>query len=243
MVDLILKDIQDPYVRENFFRLSKFLNSQVWFEGDFKFFDVTIPSKDESFAIRHGLTFTPADIIPLAVTGDFNFYFEYSKFNDTYIYIKTNGAVRLRFLAGKLAKNVRDKLNPTLPSVGLGARSSPGLTFTAISAKSSPYWLTCDGIPSNITGLPILLNNAVIEQAAVGTEFSASFTIELWQHEGNFVNPLLLGNFSILSGGPQRVALNLPISYTSQDIQIACKLASGNTRNLRVSLVVKGNDL
>lgn len=102
MVDLILKDIRDPHVRENFFRIQNFIKNQVLFEGDFKLFDITIDKKVDSFKVKHGLTFIPADIVVVSVDGDFNYYFRFKDFDKDFIYITTNGPVRLRFLAGKL---------------------------------------------------------------------------------------------------------------------------------------------
>lgn len=102
-IDLILKDIQDQYARENFTRLTKFINAQDLFTGDFNFFDVTIPGANDSFAVPHGLTFIPEDIIALSAFGDQNYYFRYQDNDRTNIYISNSGPVRLRFLAGRLS--------------------------------------------------------------------------------------------------------------------------------------------
>jgi hypothetical protein len=104
LLDLILKDITDINIRENFFRLTKFLNSQVLFDGKFEFFDIDIPLVSTSYEIKHGLKFIPVDIILLNVEGDFNYYFEYQNFTRTSIFVTTSGPTRLRFLAGKLTK-------------------------------------------------------------------------------------------------------------------------------------------
>ena len=104
MLDLILKDITDVNIRENFFRLTKFLNSQILFEGNFEFFEIDIPQAATAHVIKHGLKFIPVDIIVLSVEGDFNYFFQYQDFTKKNIYVTTLGPVRIRFLAGKLSE-------------------------------------------------------------------------------------------------------------------------------------------
>lgn len=101
-LDLILKDISDKYIRENFFRLKKFLGGQVLFDGSFKFFDIEIDEINLSFKIPHGFTFIPLDIIRLSVTGNANVTFLYDDFDRDNIYVATAGPCRLRFLAGRI---------------------------------------------------------------------------------------------------------------------------------------------
>lgn len=125
-LDLILKDINDVYIRENFLRLSKFINSQIFFEGDFKLYDISINSAKDKFEILHGLNFIPVDVIPLYVEGDFNFYFRYQEFTRTSIFVTTAGPVRLKFLAGRLnekagiTQSAKIPLSP--PNAGTAAK-------------------------------------------------------------------------------------------------------------------------
>jgi len=248
VIDLILKDIEDPYVRENFFRLSQFINRQIWFEGDFQLYDVTIPKEADSFKVRHGLTFIPADIIPLAVTGDYNFYFKYKDFDTENMYINASGPVRIRFLAGKLKDQIKNKLSAKgLPFVAPGdivGPASPGFVYMAINDKSAGFWLTWgNGMPSNVVGVPVLFGNGRIIQVAVGTELEANYTLGIYQHEGNGINLTELTQVPILSGGDKRILVDVPIQYTSVNVQLAMRLITGNTRNLGAALVLKGSDV
>jgi hypothetical protein len=247
VIDLILKDISDLWSRENFFRLMKFINQQVLFDGDFKFFDITIPKADSNYKVLHGLTFTPADIIPLAASGDLNYYFKYQFFDKNYIYISTHGPVRLRFLVGKLKDQIRGGSQSApydfvAPGDIVGP-SSPGFVFGAVDAKTNLFWLTSEGIPSNIVGIPVLFGDATIKQAAVGTEIETDYTVGIYQHEGSGVNLQQLGTFNVVSGGSKRIDLDFPVLYTSTNVQLACRLEVGNTQNLKVSLVVKGTSI
>lgn len=243
MVELILKDIEDPFVRENFFRLSNFLNRQVWFDGDFQLFDVTIPEQTDSYKIRHGLSFIPADIIPLAAEGNYNFFFRYNDFDRENIYIRAEGPVRIRFLAGKLLKQVKSRLTGQDLTFVPPGPASPGFVYGAVNMKISGFWLTTEGIPSNVVGVPVLFAFGKVVQVAVGTETEANYTIGIYQHEGNNLNMVELGQVPITVGGPKRITVDFPVQYTSENIQIAVRLLSGITRNLKVSLVLKGSVL
>lgn len=246
-IDLILKDIADLYSRENFFRLKNFINDQVLFDGNFKLFDITIPIKSSSFKVKHGLTFIPADVILLSIEGDFNFYFIFQKFDRENIYINTNGPVRIRFLAGKLKdpfKNTSQQAPFPIVAPGDVIRpSSPGFVFAAVNAKTPGFWLTSEGIPSNVVGIPVLFGDAKVVQAAVGTEVEADYTIGIYQHEGAGVGLLLIGQFDIISGGDKRVILNFPVTYTSNNVQLAARILAGNTLNLKVSLILSGSSI
>lgn len=245
MIDLILKDVQDEYAQENFSRLKNFIDAQVFFEGDFKLFDITIPGKFSDFKQLHGLSFIPSDIIMLSGFGDMNFYFTHQKFDKQFLYITTNGPVRIRFLAGKLKDKLKGSAQSApFPFVAPGdiiRPASPGFVYAAVGDKTNGFWLTTDGIPSNVCGIPVLFGDGVVVQAAVGTEVEANYTIGIYQHEGMGINLTQLGTFNILANGDKRVELDFPIQYSSTNIQLACRLESGNTTNLKVSLIVRGS--
>jgi len=246
ILDLILKDVKDPYIQENFFRLRKFIDEQVIFDGDFKLFDISIPQAEPGLAIPHGLTFIPADIIPLGFQGNGNFYFRYQEFDRENMYVTTVGPTRIRFLAGKLKDPVRAALNDLTvdpyPFVAPGdviAPASPGFVFSAVNAKSDLFWLTSEGIPSNVVGVPILFANARVIQVAVGTQSETNYTIGIYQHEGKEVGLTQIGTFEITGGGFKRFDVDFP-TIPSTNAQLACRIISGDTTDLKVSLVVKG---
>jgi len=247
MLDLILKDIQDVYSRENFFRIRRFLGEQVIFDGDFKFFDITITQKDTAYKLLHGLTFTPSDIILLSASGNLNYYFKYQFFTKDSIIISANGPVRIRFLAGKLKDQIRNQSDGApFDFVAPGdviAPASPGFVYGAVGAKTTGFWLTSEGIPSNIVGVPVLFGDGSVVLAAVGTEIEANYQIGIYQHEGQGINISQIGSFNITTGGPKRLSFSFPITYSSPNVQLACRLNSGDTQNLKVSLVLKGTSI
>lgn len=99
-LQLILKDISDRYIRENFQRLQKHLDAQLFGGEDFKFFEIDIKTASVNLPIPHGLSFVPRDIILLATQGDYNVYFRYDKFDSKNIYVTAAGPVAIRFIAG-----------------------------------------------------------------------------------------------------------------------------------------------
>lgn len=102
MDNLILKDVSDQYSRENFSRLQRFISEQVFFQGNFKLFEINLTMANLSNEVPHGLTFIPKDIIVLASSGNQNFSFQYQNFTRDSIFIANEGPVTIRFLAGRL---------------------------------------------------------------------------------------------------------------------------------------------
>jgi hypothetical protein len=243
-VELILKDIKDLHIRENFFRVKEFLNGQVLFEGDFKLFDVTVPQAEAVFTVKHGLTFIPQDIIPLHFEGDGNYYFRYQEFDKQNIYLTTVGPTRVRFLAGKLRDRASAEIRQNkLPFIAPGdviAPASPGFVYAAVNQKSDLFWLTSEGIPSNVVGVPVLFANARVVNLSVGTENETNYTLGLYQHGGNESSLRQIGEVEVEGGGSKRFDVDFPVEYISENLQLACRLIRGNTTNLKVSLVVKG---
>ncbi len=97
---LLIKDIKDPLVRENFYRLSQFIQAQPLLLSNFTFFNINIPAAATKFPIPHGLSFVPSDIIDLGATGNQNYEFLTQEFDQTNIYVTTSGPAQLSFFAG-----------------------------------------------------------------------------------------------------------------------------------------------
>lgn len=243
-IELILKDIPDMWSRENFVRLGNFINEQDLFTGDFKLFNVEISSKQTKFKIKHGLTFTPEDIISLSSEGDQNFYFRFQEFDSQFLYVTTNGPCKIRFLAGKLRNPVtglgRAKPLSFVAPGDVIRPGTPGFVYGAVDIKSAGFWLTGEGIPSNVVGVPVLFEDASVIQVAVGTEIEADYTVGVFQHDGNGVGLTQIGSFSVTTGGAKRFSVNFPIT-TTQNTQLAVQLLTGSTKNLKVSLIVNGS--
>jgi hypothetical protein len=100
-IDLLAKEIDDKFVRENVFRLKKFLEALQILDGFWTFFEVDLAAAGTQAKIKHNLDFVPQDIILLSTIGDQKVYFNYVDFDSTYLYVTNHGPCRIRFLAGK----------------------------------------------------------------------------------------------------------------------------------------------
>lgn len=125
-IDLILKDIDDKYIRENFFRLSKYIQEQIILDGQWKFYELEFNSSVSNFRFKHGLTFVPKDVIIMSVIGDHNIYFNNALFDAEFIDITVAGPVRVRFLIGAYKEKLRGITNSDLTDVPInGASATP----------------------------------------------------------------------------------------------------------------------
>jgi hypothetical protein len=98
--DFIFKDIQDNWVRENFFRLDKFIKKFTLFKGNWVFFEYDFQQALTNQKMAHSLGFKPTDIIQTSVIGPGVLTFNYELFDKTNFDITTTGPCRVRFFAG-----------------------------------------------------------------------------------------------------------------------------------------------
>jgi hypothetical protein len=98
--DLILKDIEDQYSRENFFRLKKFFESVSFFKGNFKHFEFNFDRALTSQKMAHGLGFKPQDVIQTFITGPGAITWDYINFDDKNLVLSTTGACKVRAFIG-----------------------------------------------------------------------------------------------------------------------------------------------
>jgi hypothetical protein len=96
----ILKDLEDPYARENFKRLLDYLDKFPFFRGEWAFFTFTLPNAVTNLNLAHGLGFKPLDVIQTSITGAGTITFNYSRFTDETISVTTSGACSVRCFIG-----------------------------------------------------------------------------------------------------------------------------------------------
>jgi hypothetical protein len=144
-LELLLRDIVDSIVWENFSRLQIYLAKQKILDGAWEFFEVSVPAGD-SVPVKHGLTFTPKDIILLSAIGDKNFYFNYADFDSKNIYVTAAGPVRLRFMAGAFYDKAYGNDTTPLLDVPVSSGSSgaaafdPSTGFTVYDDFANAYY-------------------------------------------------------------------------------------------------------
>jgi len=98
--DLILKDIDDIYIRENFKRLTAFFQKETLLKGSFKFFELTFDSAVTGKTVQHGLGFKPLDVIQTSSIGSGNVTFNYADFNRDSISVTATGPCVVRAFIG-----------------------------------------------------------------------------------------------------------------------------------------------
>lgn len=97
-LELILKDIDDEYVRENFSRVAHFLQDEALGKVGWKFFSVSLPAGLTRF--KHSLGYVPKDIIVTAISKDAAVIFHYDDFDKTHLQLEASSACVVRFFAG-----------------------------------------------------------------------------------------------------------------------------------------------
>lgn len=100
MIELILKDINDQYVRENFTRLIDYFKKDSIRIPAWKFFEITFVEGGTNVRYPHRLGYLPKDIIMTACSDSENVVFNYDLFSDTHFDLSPSGACTVRFFAG-----------------------------------------------------------------------------------------------------------------------------------------------
>lgn len=97
---LILKNITDVYIRENFKRLNLFFQTTALLRPDFKFFEIANADAYTNKKVPHGLGYKPLDVIQTSIIGAGNIIFNFDKFDDKNLDITTTGACTVRCFIG-----------------------------------------------------------------------------------------------------------------------------------------------
>jgi hypothetical protein len=168
-LELILKDIDDPYVRENFKRISNIFNTDNLLKGEFKFFEKEIIAANTTILVSHGLNFVPQDIIILSIDGDFNFYFKYQEFDRTNISIYVSGPVKLRFFAGVYKDPNYGRMLSDFTLIPPNASNGIGTTWFTGSGVPAPGLGVVGDFYLNLTNKDIYLKTGLLTWTLEGT--------------------------------------------------------------------------
>jgi hypothetical protein len=104
--DIILKDLTDPYVKENFFRIDKFFKKTPFFRTEMKFFEITFAKAYTNTTLAHGLGFKPTDLIQTFLTGPGSLTWNYDLFDSTNLVVSTTGACKVRAFIGAYREEI-----------------------------------------------------------------------------------------------------------------------------------------
>lgn len=106
MIKFSFNNIDDQYIRENFERLTKFIQNQGILRGEWQFFEIVFPAAVTHYRVPHNLGFQPKDILQTSLIGAGSITFNYTLFDATYLDITTTGACTVRFFAGSYRDEV-----------------------------------------------------------------------------------------------------------------------------------------
>lgn len=133
-------------------------------------------------------------------------------------------------------KEIVDNLSATA-----AVSASPGFSFGRNGSVSAGTWLRRPGnVPSNRAGVTIPIENPIIREVSCSNRNIDTYTLEIYEHEGNLVNDVLLGSVTVTGARGGTFSVNFA---ATKGKQIAVRLASGggSVRDLGADIVIKGS--
>jgi len=109
--------------------------------------------------------------------------------------------------------------------------------------NSSNTWLKTSGNKlSNRSGYGLDLVNPIITEITCTSRDTETYDIQIWEHDGNLNNDVLLGTVNIVGNSTQTFAVNFA---ATQGKQLAARIGatfSGNVRDPGVQVIVIGDN-
>ena len=139
--------------------------------------------------------------------------------------------------SGLTAIDVQEVIDELATSVATSA--SPGFSWGR-SGNISNTWLSNEGVPSNKAGRAITFTDPKIVRIFSASENVATYTLEIYEHEGDSINLTLLTTLSVTASRTGDSS-TLDIAATSGR-QLAILLASGSAKNIVVGLQLAGSN-
>lgn len=166
---LAVKEIKDVIIRKNFQNLQDYFMAENQLMG-FQFFDVTFTKAQTNFILKHGLSYTPQDVVVLQCVGAGQVSFNVGIFSTSSLNITTTGACRVRFLVGSYWNQQGSVANAktdvaTFNQVAGGMPSGVIIAYAGATAPSG--YLLCDGTSYSSTVYPNLF-------AVIGTTYGGT---------------------------------------------------------------------
>jgi len=161
---LLVKEIQDTYLRLNFEKLSQYFTDQNQLL-DFKFYELAFAEAETGFSMAHGLGYIPQDIIITKMQGSGTVTFDYANFDGRFIRMDASGPCRIRFFVGTYYRyqgGIEDSTGAALTQA-----QQRTVAYTPFAGGTPPGTITAwvggyfkDGVNGNFTNV---LGNTVLE--------------------------------------------------------------------------------
>ena len=129
-----------------------------------------------------------------------------------------------------------DELSTTISN-----SASPGFSWGRSGSLSTNTWLRNEGVNSNRAGRTITFSNPKITRIFTASENLDTYTITIYEHEGDEIN---LTALTTLSSSAARSADSGAIEIAAtQGRQLAIRITSGTARNLVVGMTLSGENI
>lgn len=118
--------------------------------------------------------------------------------------------------------------------------ASPGFGFGKSGNNVMGTWLQCETVPSNVTGRYVYIDTPIVRRVFVGNESVGTYSIQVWQHDGNLVNMVLLGTVTVTTALAGDFVVNWP---TVRGKYLGLKISNGSVKNVVAGLELSGNNV
>ena len=129
--------------------------------------------------------------------------------------------------------------------VGTSIAASPGFSFGRPGNLIPNTFLNRPGgTPSNNTGVNFGLSNGSLDVIATGTRTADTYTLTIYQHDGNFASPTVIATISVTAA--TKAVLVKDVDFTQvgalvKNRQIAVEMTTGAANNMGVDLQFSGD--
>jgi len=136
---------------------------------------------------------------------------------------------------GFASENVQDAIEE------IGASASPGFSFGRGNANNGTWLRRVGNIPSNRTGVTIGIQNPVVTQIFVSNRNIETYTVGIYEHEGNSINLTLLGTVNVVAA--RGATFNVAFTAT-QGRQLAVRIETvvGSLQDPGCDVILTGNN-
>ena len=139
--------------------------------------------------------------------------------------------------SGLTADEVQSAIDEISSTVATSA--SPGFSFGRSGNVSAGTWLQCETVPSNKAGRFVYITTPTIEKLFVSNETISTYTIEIYEHEGDETNLTLLDSKTVTASRGD--SFTVGVSATTGR-QLALRLSSGSAKNIVAGLELSGSN-
>lgn len=116
--------------------------------------------------------------------------------------------------------------------------ASPGFSFGRSGVANSGTWLQNETVPSNITGRYVYVNSPIVRRVFVSNETLGTYSLGIYEHDGNLVNSNLLGTITVTSSLGGDFIVNW---ITTKGKQLSIMVSAGSCKNIVAGLELAGS--